>query len=319
MAKKSKSKPNQKAKGGAISPPVKPFASRGKSRVMRSSLKDSPIYGSNYFSSNSVSLPSAFVNIDVNTTFCKSSGAVKHPQLGIDGISLVGCQPLADITTTGADSQLFVTGVASVPGVNSIQISPDAFNGPLAAQANLHQKYVFRDVLIEYISNVATSQAGSFAIAILSDSSLVNPPTSFSTTRQVVPSITAPFRADRAYLHYHYDGWDTWFTELDGASIAGNRLTSQGAIIGFPSATSLGAISMGFTNVWYVIELYQPTSTQGFTMGLRDHNETLLVRAFLKKLRSTTEEEIEIEGFAEIPQRVKTCAIVPAYQAPKRV
>ncbi len=211
---------------------------------------------------------------------------MRHPILGIDGITILGCQPLTDVVTTGANSNLFSSGTLATAAANSIGLSPDFLNGPLAAQANLHSQYVFRDLLFEYVSNVATTQAGSMALAVIPDGSTVNPPTSFSEVRQISPSVSFPFRTDRAYLHYHYDGMQTWFTEGDGASTAGLRLTVQAGLCGYPSASSIGAVSQGYINVWYIIELYSPVNSQGFTLPLRDMEEVELVRRFLRETRS---------------------------------
>jgi hypothetical protein len=263
-----------------------------KGRINRGNLNSHPIFGSDNYVSNCNSVPAAFINFEGNSTFCRETGAVKHPFLGVDGLSLVGCQPLTDINTDGTTSGVFTANsLATIASSNLIFISPDIFNGPLAAQANLHQQYVFRDVLIEYVSNVATTQAGSLAMAIVTDGSAAGASGSFSTTRQNVPSMVCPFRTDRAYLHYHYDGLNTWYTLTDSTSNASKRLTNQGTIIGYPSASSLGAISQGFTNLWYVVELYQPVSTQGFTMGLRSFKEYSLVREFVKSLRIDDSDE----------------------------
>jgi hypothetical protein len=234
--------------------------------------------------SNVGNVPAAFSNVVGNSTWLRMEGKVRHPREG-DGVVICGCQPFTDIVTTNANNNVFTSGTLATAGnANSIQLSPDNLNGPLAAQANLHQKYVFTDVLLEYVSNVATSQAGSMALSYSMDGSGVAPPTTFSQARQLVPSITFPFRADRAFLHYHYDGPDTFFTLEDNASTAASRWTNQGIINGFPSATSLGNISQGFMNVWYRIELYQPVASQGFTVTLKTQEEREMIRALVRRL-----------------------------------
>jgi hypothetical protein len=252
---------------------------------MKVSSSKNPIFGSNNFTSNVDHIPAAFNTICGNSTFLREAGKVKHPMIGIEGIALVGCQPLTDIVTTAANSNLFTSGTLALTSANAIALSPDALNGPLAAQANLHVKYVFRDVILEYVSNVATSQAGSMPLAVVEDGSSVNLPSSFSTTRQVVPSISFPFRSDRSYLHYHYDGMELWYTELLQTTEADARNTIQSYVCGFPSASSIGAVSQGFLNVWYVIELYQPTSSQGFTLQLKSKEERDKVEQYLKEIR----------------------------------
>jgi hypothetical protein len=257
--------------------------------------------------SNVTHVPIAFNSMMGNTTWINQEGKVTHPREGI-GLVLVGCQPFTDIATTAGDSNLFTTGTLATADPNVISLSPDVLNGPLAAQANLHQKYVFTDIMVEFSSNVATTQAGSMALAYSMDGAEVTGsagiPTSFSTTRQLVPSITFPFRADHQYLHYHYSGDQTWFTATDAAgSLAGNRWTRQGAIIGFPSASSIGAVTQGYTNIYYRVELYQPTNSQGFTLDLSSREEREVMkriynRMFPKVLQAVPEErdwEAEVE------------------------
>ncbi len=247
------------------------------------------------FSSNTSSIPSAFVNAQGNSTWLDLEGQVEHPDLG-PGIAICGCQPFCDVVTTGGDTQ-FATGTALANFLdnNACRVGSDSLNGPLAAQANLHQKYVFTDLMFEYVSSVATTQNGAFVMGISTDGSGVARPTTFAGARQLVPSITSPFRAERTMLHYHYSGVDTWFTLLDNTSTASMRLTQQLVFTGFPSVTSLGAISMGYINVYYRCELYQPVSSQGFTVSVESPLERGLVQSFLRKMRG------EKDGLPEFP------------------
>jgi len=255
----------------------------------RMQVRGHKLFGGSNFASNTTSVPAAFDNLESNLTYVSSPTSVRHPYLGIDGISITGCQPFANVVTTASDSQLWTgTALATTSSVNIIALSTDELNGPEAAIANLHQKYVFRDILIEYVSAVATSQSGAFALAFVNDGSGLAAPSSFATAREVVPNVVIPFRHDRGFLHYHYDGYDTWYTLLDSATSAGTRQTRQGLFIGFPSASSIGAVAQGFLNVWYVLELYQPISSQGFTVQVSDKSERDLVRAYIRSLREAS-------------------------------
>ena len=162
-AKKSKqSKPNQ-AKQVVIR--EVPATLKKQLPRMKASNSKNPLFGSNCFVSNVDHIPVAFNTFSGNSTFVREAGSVKHPSLGVGGICLVGCQPLSDIATTNANSNLFVNGTLSDAVANTIGLTPDVLAGPLAAQANLHNKYVFRDVIFEYVSNVPTSQAQSMALS----------------------------------------------------------------------------------------------------------------------------------------------------------
>lgn len=274
-AKKSKqSKPNQAKQ--VIIREVPALVKKQLPR-MKSSNSKNPIYGTNCFVSNVDHIPVAFNTFSGNSTFVREAGAVKHPALGVGGIALIGCQPITDIATTATNSNLFVNGTLSDAAANGVGISPDTLSGPLAAQANLHLRYVFRDLIFEYVSNVATSQAQSMALAILEDGA-GSGPSNFSTTRQIVPSCSFPFRSDHAYLHYHYSGDELYWTRTDATTTAGARQTVQATLYGFPSASSIGNITQGYLNVWYVIELYQPVNAQGFTLTIKDKEEGEVLR-----------------------------------------
>jgi len=211
------------------------------------------------------------------------------PNLGQCPVNIVGSQPLSDVTGAVATPDVFTTGTLATSTANQIQLSPDSLNGPLAARANLDDKYVFRDILIEYFSSCATTQANSIALAIEEDGSGLGAPTSFSTTRQIVPSVAFPLRADRCFLHYHYRGPNLWWNLLDNATVAGSRSTVQCDLYGYASA-NLTVIVPGFINIYYSIDLYDPVLSQGFTMSVRK-DERLILNAFVQHFRRLSEKE----------------------------
>jgi len=261
------------------------------------------------FKSNSTSLPAAFVTLQDNSTFIMAPKKVTHPFLGVDGIALVGCQPLSTIgmTNTASDPSVFTTAtLATVTNDNNafpavIRLSPDDLNGPLAAQANLHGQFVFRDIIIEYVSNCATSQADSMVIGYVGESVVSVMPTTFSQLRQVVPSCTFPFRSDRAYLHYHYSGMNTYYTAADTANSAGIRLTHQGSIVAYADKNQGNVASLGYTNIFYNIELYFPTSSQGVSLvAVKSDDEKKIAKDAVDLFRKA-----KLEGL-EMP-RLKPC------------
>lgn len=281
-------------------------------RILLSSLKNHPIFGSDQFKSNHDSIPSAWVDMQMNSTFCDKAGSVTHPLEGIDGTRFKGCQPLTDFVTTATNNNLFTNNTLATASPNYIALNPDSLNGPLSAIGNLYDKYVFRDILIEVISNVATTQAGSMALAVVSEGSSNLGPTSFALARQVVPSVTSPFRADRTYLHYHYDGSELFFNKYDFSTEADARLTNQAGLFGFPSATSIGAITMAYSNVWFIVDMYQPVSTQGFAVMAKSKEEYQKLNWVLAALRQTESpkesvmrEEKQQESKILIPDRLK--------------
>ncbi len=248
-------------------------------------MKVKPDFGGR-ITSNSNTIPSAFVNVLGNTCYYQTSSAVQDPKLGVDGCRLIGCQPFQDVTTDGTTTNLLVnTTLATQNDPNSILISPDRLNGPLAAKANLYDRFVFRDIIIEFVSLVATSQAGGMAMGIMHEGAAVGLATNFSTTRQIVPSVAFPFRTDRAYLHIHYDGPELYYNAADAATTAGSRQSEQYVFSAWPSVTSIGAVSQGFLNIYYIIDLYDPVPTQGFTLSVPDKAERDLLRKISAKIK----------------------------------
>lgn len=243
---------------------------------LRDRVKVTSLYGGKAakYQSTSGTVPAAFVNMDANTAFMEASGKVLHSYEGIDGVSFYGCQPLSTIgmTNTASDASVFSTGTLATTTADSggfsslILLSPDDLNGRLAAQANLYTRFVFRDIIIEYVSNCGTSQADSMCLAYSADANLVNSgPATFADIRQMVPSITFPFRTDRAYFHFHYAGQELFYNKRDVASIAGNRVSHQGALVAYADKVQGNVASLGYTNIFYVVEFYNPTTSQAIT------------------------------------------------------
>lgn len=294
MNRKPKSQPVAAKSAVTVNPnKQKKKKSKSKGKTTMSSLrvdlgefmKIKPDFGGR-ITSNSNSIPSAFVNVLGNTCYYQTSSAVQNPTLGVDGCRLIGCQPFQDVTTDGSTTNLLVDAtLATQNNQNSILISPDRLNGPLAAKANLYDRYVFRDIIIEFVSLVATSQSGGMAMGLMHEGAGLGLATNFSTTRQIVPSVAFPFRTDRAYLHIHYDGPELYFNAVDAGSNAGARQTEQYVFNAWPSVTSIGAVSQGFLNIYYIIDLYDPVPTQGFTLSVPDRSERDLLKKISNKIK----------------------------------
>jgi hypothetical protein len=264
-----------------------PGGNKGNARLSSRGRSKGFLFGTNRYSSSTTGLPTAFTSVDLNSTFARKVGAVRHPKEGVDGICIVGCQPFSTVTTsaTGPDA-LVANELASVNTGNSILFSPDTLNGPVAAQANLHLKYVFTDVIIEYVSSSPTSVAGTLCMG-MTDGVAETPPASFAEVRSIVPSITFPFSDRRTYLHYHYDGDDLFFTEYDSSTLVSIRSTVQAEFNLWPSSTTQ-VTNRGYLNVWYKLELYQPLYSQGFTLLLKEKDE----RKLFERLRDLYNKQV---------------------------
>lgn len=282
LQKKGKKKKNKKSNSGqAVAGAIPSYMKMSGKRVNVTN----PLLGGRNITSSSGSLPACFVDILGNSTFISSPSAVMHPELGIQGVNLHGCQPLAGIQqVTGAAGVFVANSLATQIDQSSIYLSPDTLNGPLAAQANMHSKYVFRDILIEYISSCPTTTPSCMCLGFSEGGSDADA-TDFATGRQIVPSVTFPFRADRAYLHYSYTGPQLFKTlTTAGTTAVVNEFSNQGVIGGWGDGAAV-ITGTGFTNIYYSIDLYGPMQTQGFTMGFDSREERFIFQSILNQLR----------------------------------
>jgi len=208
-------------------------------------------------------------------TWLRMEGRVTHPELG-GGVRVAGRQILANIQTTAGDSQLFVANGATLNSINSIYLSPDTINGRLALQARAYDRYCFRKVRITYVPRVPTSQAGSFALGYVSDSKFPTP--TFATVASMSPAMQTSFYGDPRSFNIVDDLMTQkyFFCQIDGSSDASYRQTVQGTIVGIPDVTSIGATLMGTIWIDYLIDLYQPTMDQGFTIRLSEEEQKFI-------------------------------------------
>jgi hypothetical protein len=225
-------------------------------------------------------LPTAFSFYNTDPTWLRMEGKVSHPELG-GGVRIAGRQLFCSVTTTAGDSQLFVTNGATVATINTILVSPDQMNGKLALQARNYDRYAFRKLAFEYVPRIPTTQAGSFAMAYVADPNAGNLSPTFASITSMCPCIQSSFHGGgRRIMLMAVDDMNnprTYFTLTDASTTVSLRSTVQGTLCGAPDVTSIGAVNMGFIYVDYLIDLYQPTLDQGFSLRLtEEENESIL-------------------------------------------
>lgn len=204
--------------------------------------------------------------------------SLAHPELGM-GVRVAGRQLVCGLVTTAGDSQLFSGGTAT-SAANHVKLSPDILSGRLALQARTYSRYCFREVTLEFVSRVPTTQAGSFVLGYTEDPAADTIATvSFGSACQMSPSVQASFITPHVIFPVlrNYQSQKTWFTEYAGGTTPEERMTTQGIIIGIPDVTSIGAVTHGFLWVDYVIDLYQPTLDMGFTLSKTKEESDLLI------------------------------------------
>ncbi len=246
-------------------------------------------------------IPTSYMSTSVDPTWVRATGKVTHPELG-GGVRIVGRQLLAQITTTAGDNQLF--SVANSPAavtVNQLEVSPDSFGGRLALQARVYDRYAFRKLVFTYVNRVPTSQAGSFAIGYVSDTSNGGA-TSFAAVTSMSPAMQSSFITPMARMTAIDDmtSQKTWYTALDATSLASKRLCVQGSLLGFPDVTSIGAVTMGYLWADYMIDLYQPTADEGFSLRLSRAERDLVLSS-----RNTSHEDLSRDTLLDRIERLE--------------
>ncbi len=244
-----------------------PMAARSTRKAKPQQNNSVTLLGSNKSKDVSSFAPVSYMNATVDPTWMRMEGKVTHPELG-GGIRVVGRQLCVSVNNTNGSNALFATSLATARDANSIDVSPDAFNGRLALQARTYNRYCFRKLRLTYVSRVPTTQAGAFACGYVSDADV--PPVSFAATTQMMPCLQASYITPRA-------SWDviddmrttrTWYCLMDNTSVTSARLTNQGSIVGYPDAAGSATLIMGYFWIDYMIDLYQPTQDAGFTLRL---------------------------------------------------
>jgi len=231
------------------------------------------------------------------STYINRSAAPFHPKYG-KGVAITGRQYLTSVITTGTDSQLFSGN--SPNGINTIQVSPDTFNGRLALEARTYSRYRFTKLRLIYTPRVATTQAGEFVIGFYADGSATTYFTpSFTTVQESECSFVSSFHNGGQQLIFDIDvpqgAQDSYYCEYDGSSSASVRTSVQAIISGFPDVTSIGAITMGSLSIEYECILYCPSSDLGFTFlktRIRSVEENVALEKFLLEYRAKHDGEL---------------------------
>jgi len=231
-----------------------------------------------------------------NPTYLRVSKAVSHNDFG-SGVRIEGRQLLTDITTTAGDNQLFAgTGTASTT-INAVLLSPDILNGRLALQARTYSRYAFRRVVLHYVPRVATTDVGQFVLSYNIDSAASNVSSgSFAALTSNSTAMVTAFRKE-AKMAFSYSGDMTWATEYDTTDYGGQRTTAQGAIQGYPDASSIGALQHGWVWIEYVIDLYGSSQDFGFTLSLKSEEEKRVAAKAVRVFRAEFDHLVEEDDF----------------------
>ncbi len=206
----------------------------------------------------------------------------KHADLGT-GIIVEGCEVALNVVTAAATSDFFTSGVATAFDVQSMQISPDSFNGRLALTAREYTKFRFRKLVVHFVPALGTANPGIGVMSYSPDPALATfASRSFAQCSQASPSIVFSLNAPVSLNVIDYRGNETYWTELDSTSSASYRQTVQGVLTGFPSTNTLGVLTQGILWVEYVVELWTPSMDYGFTLSAAEQR---MAKAFVLRQR----------------------------------
>lgn len=268
-------------------PAAPPRGGRGRRRRLRTRT----LLGSaESFSAGTGYAPVAVNLTRQNPTWAELAPAPQLEGEEVGGVRLTGRQYLCDLTTDASTPALF-GNVPTGGAVNGIGMSPDILGGRLALLARNFTKYAFRHLRLVYEPRVATSDVGSFALAIVEDPAftIYLTPT-YANIQGFVPSVKGPFRAELD-LEYNYFGTELFFTEVDTSGSPEIRQTIQCSLVGFPDLSSIGAVKHGDLMLEYVVDLYGLSADYGFTVSLRSEEERKLVLEYLRGVRSQRYED----------------------------
>jgi hypothetical protein len=225
-------------------------------------------------------MPQNYGRSETQAVWHRESGSVTHPFLGVNGIRVVGRQPLCKILGDGSTVGLMLsTGIANVddgvhdgtPGSgNYVEISPLEMGGRLKHYAYIFQKFVFRKIRYILVPGVATTASGNYAFCVTPDPGLgtqSGPPNNFDEVRMVDGSCCVNRWVPGCSIEYRYRGMDTWFCGfntsdyMSGTTLLDDlwyRSTSQGVFCAYSDIALIASIQ-GYIDVEYEVEFYYNT------------------------------------------------------------
>jgi hypothetical protein len=241
------------------------------------------------------SIPSGFNSEMSSSTFQDVAGNVWHPQLGTQGIRVVGRQPQCIVNYVINTSRAFTPASnlnMEFIDNNHFELNPLDLGSLLRNYATMYAKYCIRKMDFIYTSSLGTNTTNSsLAMGIKQDggtSSLYSPaPASFTEVRTCENSCTFNAWSPKCVLSYVYKGFDTWYTGYGAAndSVADAqqadlwlRSTCQALFSMFPNfATASGDLPVGLLDIIYEVEFFYPVlQSLGYGVGLSKDERALI-------------------------------------------
>lgn len=240
----------------------KPRARKGGRRPLVGASKD--------FANWQTGAPVSVGNITSSPVWMDLDRAPQH--FAGPGIRLFGRQLVCALqaTNTTDDGFATMTGGATLVSGHVVRIGPDSLNGRIAIISKTFSRFIFRHVRFVHITRSATSTTGGFAMALIQDPEAIDfaGTTAYADLIQVLPSVAGPGWANFSIEADNHTDELLW-TELDAATDAGARQTSQYALLGAFDSVASGTVQVGEVFIEYVLDLYCPSFDYGFTLAFR--------------------------------------------------
>lgn len=202
--------------------------------------------------------------------------SVAPPWNGNAGLRVDGSQFMVGFNVTSGSSVVLATSY----------LSPDSIGGQMALDARNYDRFIFREVVIEYIPNVAytgpatATNALSFALAYIDDPAVASYQTLTYTSIQSSRWSVVGNTYKRCFLPVAFGNnksKEPYFSENDSTSDASYRQTLQGIFVCFLAANANATqTTIGNFVVHYVMDLYERSPDYGFTFSLNIEKSELL-------------------------------------------
>jgi hypothetical protein len=228
-------------------------------------------------------------------------GGITHREWG-GATRIRGRQEMCLISTSSSGSSLLVDGNATVYP-NCANIQPFWLGDRLAYIASVFQRYAFRKLRFIFVTRVATTQVGSFAMAYITDGGnpfLSGGGGSYTEIQSIDPCKIVPFRKEYDCLDVSYSGERTWYTDPGNTTIEGERQTYQGNLWVYPDVPNIGTVNQGELYLEYELDLYVPSLViTSISMNSFGKEPLGLMRTLIKRLRTApeTERNVILERF----------------------
>lgn len=226
--------------------------------------------------------PASFAVIRNNVTSMSPEQRVDHPEKGVAGIRRVFTQPFNGINLevdAGPPAVSFFWDESVIAPSKfidnfTIPINPLILGGPIAAFAQLYDRYVIRRARWRYTTTQTTTFLGTATLCIEKDlGNLVA--NDFNAARQVTPQVTFPYRVPCAELFYEYDGPELYYVNSKNLGSPVSLLPAEArqdiqfvikgydAIIGPTTGPITPATQCGYMDLEIEIDFFDPIPPSG--------------------------------------------------------